>query len=70
MQTDVNGAPRTDFGPYLQQLPINNFTNGANLAGDNSQDWECDETTGLICAVVPAAVIAEFNMSPNNVVAQ
>jgi len=69
-QTDIAGIPGTDFGPYLQQAPLNGFTNGTNLAPDNSQDWEYDETTGRIRAVVPATKIAELNLSANDAVAQ
>ncbi len=69
-QTDVNGAAGTDFGPYLQQAPVNGFTNGTDLAADNTQDWEYIEATGAIRAVVPAAKIAELNLSANDVLAQ
>ena len=69
-QTDINGAAGTDFGPYLQQAPVNGFTNATNLAADNTQDWEYNEATGAIRAVVSAAKIAELNLSANDVVAQ
>ncbi len=69
-QTDATGAPGTDFGPYLEQPPRNIFTNGINVAADNTQDWEYNETTGAIRAVVPAVKIAQLNLSANDVVAQ
>lgn len=28
-QTDINGAAGTDFGPYLQKLPVNPFATGS-----------------------------------------
>ena len=46
----------TEFGPYLQQAPVNGFTNATNLAADNTQDWEYIEATGAIRAIVPAAM--------------
>jgi general secretion pathway protein G len=52
-QTDVNGNPGTDFGPYMQKIPTNQF-NGLNTIdnsgtiGDNVGGWEYDETTGKI----------------------
>ena len=35
-QTDINGAAGTDFGPYLQQAPVNGFTNATNLAAEHA----------------------------------
>ena len=69
-QTEVNGNVGTDFGPYLQQAPINVFTGNGNVAVDNSQDWEYDENTGAIRAVVPQTNITELNLSPDDTIAQ
>ncbi len=50
--TDVAGAVAgTDFGPYLQQIPVNPFTNTNTLdntgtAGDGVAAWEYDESDG------------------------
>ena len=69
-QTDITGAAGADYGPYLQQAPLNGFTDGTNVAVDNSADWEYDEITGAIRAVVPAAMITVLKLSTNDVVAQ
>ncbi len=68
-RTDVNGNPGTDYGPYLTEPPKNPFTDGSAVAADNSADWEYDETTGKIKAVVPAAKIALLGLTPNDTVA-
>jgi len=50
--TDIDGAATgSDFGPYLQQIPVNPFTNTNTLdntgnAGDDVAAWEYDETDG------------------------
>jgi len=55
--TDAAGATTgTDFGPYLQSIPVNPFTNGNTLdatpgtAGDGGGDWEYVEATGAFHA--------------------
>ena len=68
-QTDVLGAAGTDFGPYLQQAPTNSFLLGQDVAVDASAEWEYDEATGAIRAVVPQAKITELNLSANDTVA-
>ncbi|MEE9211459.1 MAG: prepilin-type N-terminal cleavage/methylation domain-containing protein [Phycisphaeraceae bacterium] len=68
-KTDVNGNPGTDYGPYLTVSPENPFTDGSTLAADNTADWEYDETTGKIKAVVPAAKITQLGLSPSDTVA-
>jgi len=57
--TDINGDINGDgsklrdatyaFGPYLERVPNNPFTNG-NVIGE---DWLYDETTGEISAPAP-----------------
>ena len=32
-QTDINGAAGTDYGPYLQKVPTNPFTDGDGING-------------------------------------
>jgi general secretion pathway protein G len=54
-QTDITGAVGTDYGPYIQKVPTNQFNNLATLdntgtIGDNVGGWEYDETTGAINA--------------------
>jgi type II secretory pathway pseudopilin PulG len=69
-KTDISGAAGSDYGPYLQQAPVNAFTNGTNLASDNSADWEYNEATGAVRAVVPLSKITQLNLSDKDVVAQ
>jgi general secretion pathway protein G len=52
-----------DFGPYLQQEPINPFTNGTAIAADNSADWQYDDATGAILPVVDAAQAAAAGLT-------
>ena len=58
LKTDVNGdTAGDDFGPYLQQAPINSFMpSGSNtdVADDNTAAWRYDANTGEIKAVIPA----------------
>lgn len=72
-ETEVSGAAGdssgNEFGPYLQQAPVNPFTQGAALAADNSADWEYTAASGAIRAVLPAAKIAELNLSATDAVA-
>jgi general secretion pathway protein G len=52
-QTDITGAVGTDFGPYMQKIPINQFNNlntldNTGTVGDNGGGWEYNETNGVI----------------------
>lgn len=52
-QTDIAGAPGTDFGPYMQNIATNQFNNLNTLdksgtVGDNGGGWEYNETNGVI----------------------
>lgn len=52
-QTDVNGNPGTDFGPYIQKIETNQFNmlntlDNSGTIGDNGGAWEYDETKGTI----------------------
>ena len=54
-QTDITGAVGTDYGPYIQKVPTNQFNNLATLdntgtVGDNVGGWEYDQATGAINA--------------------
>jgi general secretion pathway protein G len=61
-QTDINGNPGTDYGPYIQKVPVNQFNDmydatgihglldNTGAVGDNVGSWEYDETTGAINA--------------------
>jgi type II secretion system protein G len=54
-QTDITGAPGTDYGPYMQKIALNQFNNlntidNSGTIGDNGGGWEYDETTGVINA--------------------
>lgn len=55
-QTDIAGAVGTDYGPYLQKIPTNQFNDldtvrldGA-AAGANTEGWRFDTTTGAFYA--------------------
>jgi len=58
-QTDVEGDPGVDYGPYLQQVPTNQFNDskqldgsgaagGPGVGGDAEAGWDYDETNGEI----------------------
>jgi len=55
-KTDVAGASGTDYGPYLQQVPTNQFNDSDQLDGDGAAGtgvageagWDYNETTGAI----------------------
>ena len=54
-QTDIFGAVGTDYGPYMQKIPINQFNNDDTLSedgtiGDDGGGWEYDDATGQINA--------------------
>ena len=55
-QTDNNGGVGTDYGPYLNQIPVNPF-NGRNTvriddaaAGANTDGWRFNTTSGIFQA--------------------
>jgi general secretion pathway protein G len=54
--TDIDGlATGSDYGPYMQKIPINQFNNddtitNDGLIGDDGGGWEYDENTGSINA--------------------
>ncbi len=68
-QTDINGNPGNDYGPYLITTPVNHFTGASVCAADNSADWQYNEITGVLRAVVQANQIVELDLSPNDAVA-
>lgn len=51
-RTDPNGAVGTEFGPYLERIPINVFNGlrtirvGGPPAGTNTNGWRFDPLTG------------------------
>lgn len=54
-QTDVAGAVGTDYGPYLQKIPTNQFNDDDTITengtlGDGSGGWEFNTTTGAFHA--------------------
>jgi len=54
-QTDIDGNVGTDYGPYMQKVPTNQFNDKSNLddtgtIGDNVGGWEYDDSTGAINA--------------------
>ena len=62
-QTDVAGAVGTDYGPYVQKIPTNQFNDldtireeaGASTAGANTHGWVFNTTTGAFQADDDAA---------------
>lgn len=65
--TGVEG--RRMHGPYLVDPPVNPFTGGSACAADNQADWEYDQATGRLRAVVPADIIARRGLASSDVVA-
>lgn len=57
-QTDIAGAVGTDYGPYLQKIPTNQFVDldtieieaGVGGLGGGNCGWHFDSTTGAINA--------------------
>ena len=50
-QTNVAGAAGTDYGPYMQKIPTNQFNDQEDIdvdgtLGDGSHGWHFDTTTG------------------------
>jgi len=60
-QTDISGAVGTDYGPYLQKIPTNQFSDLSTVrvdgaaAGANTDGWRFDTTTGAFQADDTAA---------------
>ena len=45
--TDVDGAASgTDFGPYLQKIPTEPFSNSSTITAAGTDGWNYDETDG------------------------
>jgi general secretion pathway protein G len=55
-QTDVTGAVGTDYGPYIQKIPTNQFNDFDTIridgaaAGANTEGWRFDTATGAFHA--------------------
>ncbi len=56
-QTDIYGAVGTDYGPYVQKIPTNAFTDkntvdvlGTDIVGNDSHGWDFNPTTGAFHA--------------------
>ena len=55
-QTDAKGDPGTDFGPYLEIIPVNPYNNSAEVridgavAGTDIAGWRFDTMTGAFQA--------------------
>ncbi len=54
--TDTTGAAGTQFGPYLERIPINDYNNRCTVrvgdppAGANTDGWRFDPSTGAFQA--------------------
>lgn len=46
--TDITGGPGTDFGPYLDEIPLNSFTGTRDITDGavGTSAWYYDEATG------------------------
>ena len=56
-QTDIYGAVGTDYGPYVQKIPTNAFTDkdtvdglGTDIVGNDSHGWDFNPTSGAFHA--------------------
>ncbi|MHC4426795.1 MAG: hypothetical protein ACYSYV_11970, partial [Planctomycetota bacterium] len=55
-QTDINGDAGTDYGPYIQKIPTNQFndsnavTIGAAAPGNDATGWYFNTSTGAFHA--------------------
>jgi general secretion pathway protein G len=53
-ETDVSGNVGTDFGPYLERIPVNPFNRlstvrvGGDAAGASTSGWRFDPVSGVI----------------------
>lgn len=71
-ETEVDGtagdASGNEFGPYLQQAPVNSFEQSSTIAAAAAVGvgWIYDPADGSIMAVMPAAKSAELNMDEVN----
>ena len=60
-ETDASGNVGSDFGPYMQSIPVNPFNDLSTVridggaAGSNSDGWRFDTTTGVFQADDSAA---------------
>ena len=58
-QTEIDGTAGTTYGPYLQKIPINPFTDSDALSNDGAPavggGWEYTEATGAFHADDTAA---------------
>jgi len=60
-QTDIAGAAGTDYGPYIQKIPSNQFNDsnaileeaGEAALGTGAQGWHLNSTTGAFHANTP-----------------
>ena len=58
------------FGPYLQQEPTNPFTSGSEVLANANGDWQYDEDSGEILAVVEPNMRTQLDLSDNDTVDQ
>jgi len=55
-QTDINGDPGTDYGPYIQKIPTNQFVDsndvevGVGAPGGGNAGWYFNTDTGAFHA--------------------
>ncbi|MFA7237037.1 MAG: prepilin-type N-terminal cleavage/methylation domain-containing protein [Phycisphaeraceae bacterium] len=64
----TDGDLAGDFGPYLQQPPINPVENSSTIAATAAAGvgWTYDNTTGAIKAVVSSAMATKLGLDTTN----
>ena len=67
-QTDKNGNPGTDFGPYILKMPVNPFENSETVADTAASGvgWVYDEATHTVYGVISADKAAEVELDTTN----
>lgn len=69
-QTDVNGDPGADYGPYIKQMPMNSFENSRSVSDTPAAGvgWVYDEATGRVFGVMTEAKADELGIDKVNTV--
>jgi len=69
-QTEVDGTigdgSGDEFGPYLQNPPVNKWSNDSMVAADNSGSWVYDEKTAEFRIVIPPHITDMLDEPRNN----
>ena len=71
--TDIDGntnATKTTvfkYGPYMQKAPVNPFTQGSDVAADNSADWQY--VGGVFRMVVDNTIATDLELTAEDFIA-